>query len=225
MNAALIHGPASPRARLWPLITLLLALAFLTASPAIAAHEAPAVQTSGLTDPITTNPPATPRLQESPLKHSAQVDFAPDSGLVSIKTFVDQSAFPSLTGAHPDNFAVYENGVRQNNVNVAVEHAPISIGILLEYGGRYHTLNEIRGEKAWTAAKELLQEIGPEDKVALWKYADTVELISDWASSADSGARTQFSSTSPSLSELNLYDAVISTLRRCNRSLDARCWC
>ncbi len=188
MNAALIHGPALPQARLWSLITLLLALPFLTASP------------------------ATARLQESPLTHSAQVDFASDSGLVSIKTFVDQSAFPSLTSAHPDNFVVYENGVRQNDVNVAVEHAPISIGILLEYGGRYHTLNEIRGEKAWNAAKELLQEIGPEDKVALWKYADTVELISDWASSADSGARTQFNSTSPSLSELNLYDAVISTL-------------
>ena len=131
MNAALIHGPASPRARLWPLITLLLALAFLTASPAIAAHEAPAVQTSGLTDPIATNPPATARSQESPLTHLAPVDFAPDSELVSIKTFVDQSAFSTLTSAHPDNFVVCENGVRQNNVNLAVEHAPISIRILL----------------------------------------------------------------------------------------------
>ncbi len=175
MNAALIHGPALPQGRLWSLITFQLALAFLTASHAIAAQETPAAQTSGLTDPITTNPPATARSQESPLLHSAQVDIAPDSGLVSIKTFVDQSAFPWLASAHPDNFVVYENGVRQSNVNVAVEHAPMSIGILLEYGGRYHTLNEILGEKAWSAAKELLQEIGPEDKVALWKYADTVE--------------------------------------------------
>jgi VWFA-related protein len=63
-----------------------------------------------------------------------------------------------------------------------------------------------------TAAQDLLQEIGPDDKVALWKYADTVELVSDRASSADSGARTQFSSPAPSLSELNLYDAVIKTL-------------
>jgi VWFA-related protein len=168
-------------------------LTFLAASPGIAAPSAQAPEAS-------------------PLTPSAQVDFAPDSGLVSVKTFLDKSAFPWLTSAHPDDFVVYENGVRQQNVAVTVEHAPMSIGILLEYGGRYHTLNEIRGEKAWAAAKDLLQEIGPDDKVALWKYADTVELVSDWASSADSGARTQFSSPPPSLSELNLYDAVIQTL-------------
>jgi VWFA-related protein len=214
MNAPRIHAPTLPLARHLSRISLLLALTFLAASPGIAApsEEAPAVETSGLPDPITTNQPATAHFQASPLTHSAQVDFAPDSGLVSIKTFLDKSAFPWLTSAHPDDFAVYENGVRQQNVDVTVEHVPMSIGILLEYGGRYHTLNEIRGEKAWTAAQDLLQEIGPDDKVALWKYADTVELVSDWGSSADSGARTQFSSPPPSLSELNLYDAVIKTL-------------
>jgi Ca-activated chloride channel family protein len=214
MNAPRIHAPALPLARPLSRISLLLALTFVAASPGIAApsEETPAVETSGLPGPITANLAATAHFQASPLTQSAQLDFAPDSGLVSIKTFLDKSAFPWLPSAHPDDFVVYENGVRQQNVDVTVEHVPMSIGILLEYGGRYHTLNEIRGEKAWTAAKDLLQEIGPDDKMALWKYADSVELVSDWTSSADSGARTQFSSPPPSLSELNLYDAVIKTL-------------
>ncbi len=66
-----------------------------------------------------------------------------------------------MSNAHPDSFAVYDNGVRQHDVNVAVEHTPISIGILLEYGGRYHTLNEIRGQNVPTAAEEWLDQTGP----------------------------------------------------------------
>jgi hypothetical protein len=214
MNAHLICIPELPQARLLAQITFLLAVTLLAASPGMAAlsEDAPTTGTSTLTDPTTPTPPATTPFQASPPTHSAQIDFAPDSGLVSIKTFVDKSAFPSLTSAHPDNFVVYENGVRQHNVNVTVEHAPISIGILIEHGGRYQTLNEIRDEKAWSAVTELLQEIGADDKVALWKYADTVDAIADGSSSADGGSKAQLSLPSPSLSELNLYDAVIKTL-------------
>jgi VWFA-related protein len=125
---------------------------------------------------------------------------------------VEQSEVPWLTSAHPDRFVVYEDGLRQRNLNVAVEHTPISVGILLEYGGRYHTLNEIRGENALTAAKDFLQQIGPDDKVAIWKYASNVDQISEWSPPADSLQRTQLDLPAPPVSELNLYDAIIATL-------------
>ena len=216
MNAHLVHRQAQPQARFLSRLPILLALMVLAARPGIAApsDRSPAVDRPTLTDSISSKQAATTVFQKSPPTHAAQVDFAPESGRVSIKTFVDKSTFPWFTSAHPNDFIVYENGVRQQNVEVSVEHAPMSVGILLEYGGRYHTLNAMRGERAWAAAKELMQEIGAEDKVALWKYADTVDPVADWSSAADSGTKTPFSPPPPSLSELNLYDAVITTLAK-----------
>jgi hypothetical protein len=39
-----------------------------------------------------------------------------------------------------ENFVVYENGFRQQNATVEIEHSPVAMGILLEYGGRYQAL-------------------------------------------------------------------------------------
>jgi VWFA-related protein len=214
MNVCLFHKPEVPQARFMSWLKFLLVLMVAARAGTAAPFEQSPTAASTPTDPIASKPPAMTYFQMSPRKQSPDVAVAADGGLVSITTFVDKSAFPWLSSAHPNDFIVYENGVRQQNVKVAVEHAPLSIGILLEYGGRYHTLNDISGEKAWAAAKDLLQEIGPDDKVALWKYADTVDSILDWSSAAESGANTQFAPPAPSLSELNLYDAVITTLAK-----------
>jgi hypothetical protein len=57
-------------------------------------------------------------------------------------------------------------------MSVAVEHPSISIGVLLEYGGRYRVLNEILGENVSNATKALLEQIGANDTVTVWKYAE-----------------------------------------------------
>jgi VWFA-related protein len=143
---------------------------------------------------------------------TADIHFAADTQLVTIKTPLrdPQGGWP--TNAHPDSFVVYENGLRQHDVNVAVEHTPISIGILLEYGGRYHTLNEIRGQDVPTAAEELLEQTGPDDTVAVWKYADRVEPVARRSGTSDSVQHTFLSLPTPPFSELNFYDALIATL-------------
>jgi len=41
-----------------------------------------------------------------------------------------------LPNIRRENFAVYEDEVRQKNVTVEIEHAPISVALLMESGGR-----------------------------------------------------------------------------------------
>ena len=71
-----------------------------------------------------------------------------------------------------DNFVVYENNVRQQNATVEIEHTPVTLGVLMEHGGRYHALNQAIGEEVPRAAQQLLDEIGrQEDYVALLRSA------------------------------------------------------
>lgn len=56
---------------------------------------------------------------------------------------------------------VYENGIRQQNATVEVEHAPVSLGLLIEFGGRTPALNRELGRKShelasiwWTSSLE-----------------------------------------------------------------------
>src|SRR5260370_35233149 len=69
-----------------------------------------------------------------------------------------------------ENFAVYEDGVRQENASVEIEHAAISLGELLEYGGRYQALNESVGEADSAVAKQFVGEVSADDKVGLGTY-------------------------------------------------------
>jgi hypothetical protein len=57
--------------------------------------------------------------------------------VVTLKLLVQDANGYFVPNLRRENFAVYENGVRQTNATVEVEHSPVSMGLLLEFGGRY----------------------------------------------------------------------------------------
>jgi len=59
-----------------------------------------------------------------------------------------------IPNLRPENFAVYEGGVRQRDVIADVVHAPITLAVLIEGGGRYQAINKTfsAGGKAPSAA-------------------------------------------------------------------------
>jgi hypothetical protein len=67
---------------------------------------------------------------------------------------------------------VYENDVRQQNVGVEIEHAAVSLLVLMEYGGRSAGFNNILSEQISRVTHELFDRLIREDKVALWIYGD-----------------------------------------------------
>ena len=42
-----------------------------------------------------------------------------------------------IPGIRRENFAVYEDGTRQTNANVDIEHAPVTLAVFVENGGHY----------------------------------------------------------------------------------------
>jgi hypothetical protein len=88
------------------------------------------------------NRPSTALFQGAQGKQRTEIHFDPATQVVTIKMLVQNPRGYFIPNIRRENFAVYENGVRQENASVEIEHAAISLGVLLEYGGRYQALNE-----------------------------------------------------------------------------------
>jgi VWFA-related protein len=146
-------------------------------------------------------------------RQKTEIYFDPATGMVTLKLLVQDPNGYFIPNIKRDNFVVYENGVRRQIENVEVEHPPVSLGLLLEFGGRSPGLNRLLGEQISSAGSQLLDRLEHEDKVAIWKYNGKVEKLSDFSQAA--GLYNIFYSLgTPEISEANLYDAIIFTLQQ-----------
>jgi VWFA-related protein len=134
---------------------------------------------------------------------------------VTLRLVVQDSNGYFIPDIHRENFAVYENEIRQQNATVEIEHAAVCAGVLVEYGGHYHALNEALATTVSMAVGQFADEIGSEDNVAVWRYGDRVEEISGFTRGNDPLHQAAASlQSAPPFSELNFYDALIATLPR-----------
>ncbi len=141
-----------------------------------------------------------------------EIYFDRATGVVTMKMLVQDSNGYFIPNIRRDNFAVYENGVRQQNATVDIEHAPVSLAVLMEWGGRYQALNRALGDQVPRAAHQLLDELGRQDKVAVFRYGDRVDRVADFSSGREALDTIFASVDKPDFSELNFYDALISTV-------------
>jgi Ca-activated chloride channel family protein len=142
-----------------------------------------------------------------------EIHFDPTTGIVTLKLLVQDPNGYFVPNIRRDNFVVYENGVRQSNATVEIEHAPISLGLLMEFGGRYQRLRKALGQEVSNAGHELLDVLGRDDKIAIWKYGDSVEAVVKFSPAQETLNDAFYTPRTPEFSESNLYDALISTLK------------
>ncbi len=145
-------------------------------------------------------------------RQKTEIYFDRATGMVTMKMLVQDSNGYFIPNIRRDNFVVYENGVRQQNATVEIEHAPVSMAVLLEWGGRYQALNRALGDQVPRAAHQLLDELGRDDKVAVFRYGDRLERLADFSSGREALDTSFVSVDKPDFSELNFYDALISTV-------------
>jgi VWFA-related protein len=144
----------------------------------------------------------------------SEVEFNPANRMVTIKFHVEDPNGYFLPNIRRDNVVVYEDGVRQKNVSVEVEHSPISVALLMELGGRYHEVNKVLGEEVPRAGRQLLEVIGRDDKIAVFKYDAKLQPLADFDQGHEALDRVFDQLTTPNSSETNFYDALLETLNR-----------
>ena len=141
-----------------------------------------------------------------------EIHFDPATRTVTIKLLVQDPNGYFIPNVRRENFVVYENGVRQQNATVDVEHAPVSLGLLMEFGGRSPGLNRDLGEEVSRACQRVVDEVSQNDSMAAWKYNDNVQNLSGFSADKLSFESLCMRLGTPELSGTNLYDAVIFTL-------------
>jgi VWFA-related protein len=158
--------------------------------------------------------PAEPLYKGQQGEQKSEIDFAPPTRLVTVKLQVEDPSGYFLPNLRRENFAVYEDGVRQKNVSVEVEHSPVSIALLIELGGRYRQLNKALGTEVQPIARELLDFIGRDDKIAVFAYSSTLQTLADFNGGHEALDGIVDKLMPPDSSEANFYDALIETLQR-----------
>jgi VWFA-related protein len=191
--------------------TLLAALAILLFLVSTASgrglQEAPSAESSKAT---VRSHPAAPLFKNKQGKQKTSAYYDPATQTVTLNVIVQTPAGYFIPDLHPDNFAVFENGVRPQNVQVHVEHAPVKLGLLMEYGSRFPSLNGMLGTDVRSAAHQLLSTLTPADRVQAWTYGDTVHNLNDKFGDVTDVDQRVFALGDPSFSESNLYDSLLS---------------
>jgi VWFA-related protein len=154
--------------------------------------------------------PAAPLFKNKQGKQKTSVYYDPATQTVTLNVVVQTPAGYFIPDLHPDNFAVFENGVRPQNVQVHVEHAPVKLGLLMEYGSRFPSLNAMLGAHVRGAAHQLLSTLTPADRVQAWTYSDRVHNLNDKFGDPTDADQRVLGLEDPSFSESNLYDSLLS---------------
>ena len=144
-------------------------------------------------------------------QHS-EIKFAPLTRIVTAKIHIEDPNGYFLPNLRPENFVVYEDGVRQKNVDVDIERAPATVALVLEFGGRYHELNKRLGLEVPQIGHQFLEVAGHNDKIAIFKYADKLDSLADSNADHDSVGKVFDTLNTPETSEANLYDSLIAAL-------------
>jgi Ca-activated chloride channel family protein len=168
-------------------------------------------QESGVTVP---SRPVIPLYKGEQGQQRSEIEFNPSRRTVTIKFHVEDPNGYFLPNIRRENFAVYEDGVRQKNISVEVEHSPISVAMLMELGGRYHELNKVLVQEVPRAGRQILEVIGRDDKVAIFKYDAKFEPLTDFDQGHEALDHIFDQLATPNFSETNFYDALLETLNR-----------
>jgi Ca-activated chloride channel homolog len=144
----------------------------------------------------------------------SELHFAPLTRTVTIKLHVEDPNGYFLPNIRPENFAVYEDGVRQKNVSVEVEHSPVSIALLMEGGSRYHEVNKLLGDEMPHFGRELLDVLTPADKIAVFKYDSKLQTLAEFVPYHKDLDGIFNQPSTPNISEANFYDALLETMNR-----------
>jgi VWFA-related protein len=155
-----------------------------------------------------------PLFSGKPGEQKTEISFDPTSHVVTLKLLVEDPNGYFIPNMRRDNFVVYENGVRQENTNVEIEHAAVSLGLLLEFGGRAPSLSRSLNLEIAQAGHQLLDELGREDKIAIWKYSDKVDTVADFSQGHETLDHLFQKFGTPAFSETNLYDALLFAIQQ-----------
>jgi VWFA-related protein len=122
-------------------------------------------------------------------------------------TVTDKKNGGIYQGLKPGNFAIYEDGVKQEISNFAAVDAPITLVLLLEYSRQ---ISLIRNEVINPAGQFVTSFVRPKDQIAIVAYDARPAVLNDFTDKQAELANSVsiLARNVPALNDSNLYDAI-----------------
>ncbi len=131
-----------------------------------------------------------------------------DTSLTNVEvTVTDKKNGGIYQGLKPGNFAIYEDGVKQEISNFAAIDAPITLVMVLEFS---RLISSIRGEVINPAGQFVTSFVRPKDQIAIVAYDARPEVLNDFTDNPGALANSVgiLTRNVPALNDSNLYDAL-----------------
>jgi VWFA-related protein len=138
-----------------------------------------------------------------------QVAIAVQSNLVAVEAVVTDKDGNIVTGLKRENFRILDEGNRQQITNFAPTEAPITVVMLMEFSKRF---GGYFGYKAKEWSYDFLNQLKPQDWVALKTFDLKTTLVDDFTQDKRQVLQDISSLYFPSFSEANLFDAILETV-------------
>lgn len=120
-----------------------------------------------------------------------------------------------VPGLKPDNFRVYEDGVEQKVIGFKRVEAPITALMLCEFASNGYWW--IKGTDMINAAYAFMQQLRPQDYVALMTYDMRTQIITDFTQNKGQLLQALNTLQIPGFSETNVFDALYESIDRLER--------
>jgi Ca-activated chloride channel family protein len=105
--------------------------------------------------------------------------------IVSLPVVVTTAKGKRITDLHKDDFRIYENDVEQEIAAFAATDEPLAVALLLDTSGS----TQKKLARIQNAAIDFVNQLHPDDEVAVISFADDVRLQSDFSINRDKNAR------------------------------------
>ena len=120
--------------------------------------------------------------QPAPQESKKAFRFRTGVELINVTATVTDGSGRFVPGLRKEDFRVYQDDQPQTITHFNSERVPVSLGIILDTSG------SMDGEKM-AAAKQalnrfLLELLGPEDEVFLYRFDSLAELVHEWTTDA-----------------------------------------
>lgn len=120
-----------------------------------------------------------------------------------------------VPGLKPDNFRVYEDGVEQKVIGFKRVEAPITALMVCEFAANGYWW--IKGNDMINAAYAFMQQLRPQDYVALMTYDMRTQIVTDFTQNKGQLLNALNTLQIPGFSETNVFDALYEAIDRLER--------
>jgi VWFA-related protein len=140
--------------------------------------------------------------------------FRSDVTTVEVDVAVLDNKGNPIPGIPKGNFRILEDGVPQQVTNFALDEAPMTVCMVIEFSNLFQSYWTETWYQTLTAAYGFLETLKPDDYVAVVAYDLRPEILSDFSTDKRSAMEAMQRLRIAAYSESNLYDALVDTTER-----------